>query len=172
MNQTSNKVKNIVVAVLAIFLAYKMCDAAISMGTDVNLQKGFGGPLTLAMQAVSWISVVVLCTMAFQNLLEFYVLWKYSGKTEINEKARKLIRFTIYAKIYASLALRLVFSILFTVLACVAFFAPGVQGRGGRVYGAGVFMLALAAFMAYSNIRVAIARVRELRGDKNETEDV
>ena len=60
---------------------------------------------------------------------------------------------------------------LFTVLAGVALFAPGVKQRDGRIYGAAVFMLALAVFMAVANIRVAMARVREL-GGKNEAANV
>ncbi len=170
MNQTTNKVKNILVAVIAIFMAHKMWDAAIAIGENANLRAGFGAPLTMGMQMAFWISIVVLYAMTFQNILEFYVLWKYSKDEEIKENARKVIKFTIYVKIVTSLALRLVFSILFIVLACVAFFAPGVKGRDGGVYGAGIFMLALAGFMAYANIRVAVARVQEIKGVNKEKE--
>lgn len=168
MNRTSNKIKCILISGFAVFLAYRMCVGAFAMASDIKMQQGFGSVLTLCMQVVAWFGVFVLCVTAFQNLLEFYVLCRYKETDKIDEKARKLIKFTIYLKIFASLALRLVFSMLFTVLAGVAFFAPGVTHRGGRVYGAAVFMLALAGFMAFANIRVAVARVREIRGDKRE----
>lgn len=164
MNRTSNKIKCICIAGLAVFLAYRMCVGAVDMGQDIKMQQGFGSGLALAMQMIAWFSMVVLCVTAGQNLLEFYVLCRYKETDKIDEKARKLIKFTIYLKIYASLALRLVVSMLFTVLAGVALFAPGVKHRDGGVYGAAIFMLALAAFMAVANIRVAIARVREIRG--------
>lgn len=170
MNELSSKIKYIVVAALAIFLASRMWVSAIDMGTNENLRAGFGSALTLGMQIVAWFGFAVLCVMAFQNLLEFGVLSWYKNGKEIGEGTRKLVQFTIYLKIFASLALRLVFSLLFTVLACVAFFAPGVQNRGAGVYGAGVFMLALAGFMVYANVRVATARVREIRGNKEEEE--
>lgn len=167
MSRTGNKIKNIVVAVIAIFMAYQMCGAAAGIEENANLQTGFGAPLTIAMQLVFWTAIIVLCTMAFQNILEFYVLWRYKDNEEIKGNARKVIKFTIYVKIVVSLAMRLVISFLFIVLACVAFFAPGVRARDGGVYGAGVFMLALAGFLAYSNIRVAVARVREIKGIKD-----
>lgn len=168
MNRTSNKVKCILIAGLAVFLAYRMCVGAIDMGSDIKMQQGFGTGLALGMQAVAWFGVFVLCVTAFQNLLEFFVLCRYQETDKIDEKARKLIEFTIYLKIFASLALRLVFSMLFTVLAGVALFAPGVKHRDGGIYGAAVFMLALAVFMAVANIRVAVARVREIKGDKRQ----
>lgn len=171
MNRTSDKIKCIFVSGLAVFLAYRMCVGALDMSHDIKMQQGFGSVLTLCMQLVAWFGVFVLCVTAFQNLLELYVLCRYKETDKIDEKARKLIRFTIYLKIFASLALRLVFSMLFTVLAGVALFAPGVKQRDGRIYGAAVFMLALAVFMAVANIRVAMARVREL-GGKNEAANV
>ncbi len=172
MNKLSSKIKYIIVAALAIYLATRMWVSAIDMGANENLRAGFGSVLAMGMQIVAWFGFAVLCVTAFQNLLEFFLLSWYKNGKEIDESTRKLVKFTIYLKIVASLSLRLVFSLLFTVLAGVAFFAPGVQNRGGGVYGAGVFMLALAVFMAYANIRVAVARVRELKGDRNETEDV
>ncbi len=172
MNSLSSKIKYLIVAAFAIFLASRMWVSAIHMGTNENLRAGFGNVLTLGMQIVAWFGFAVLCVTAFQNLLEFGLLsWHKSGR-ELGEGTRKLVKFAINLKIAASLALRLVFSLFFTVLAGVAFFAPGVQNRGAGVYGAGVFMLALAVFMAYANIRVAVARVREIKGVKNETEDV
>ena len=168
MNNLSGKIKYILVAALAIFLASRMWISAIDMGRSENLRVGFGSVLTVCMQVVAWLGFAVLCVTAFQNLLEFGLLsWHKSGK-EIGEGTRRLVKFAIGLKIAASLALRLVFSMLFTVLAGVAFFAPGVQNRGASVYGAGVFMLALAIFMAYANIRVAVARVRELGGKQEE----
>lgn len=171
MNKLSSKIKYIVVAALAIYLASRMWVSAIDMGTNENLRAGFGSVLTIGMQIVAWFGFAVLCVTAFQNLLEFGLLsWYKSGK-EIGENTRKIVKFAIYLKIIASLSLRLVFSMLFTVLAGVAFFAPGVQNRGAGVYGAGVFMLALALFMVYANVRVAVARVRGLKGEKSESED-
>lgn len=172
MNRTGNKIKNIIIAGIAIFMAHQMWGAIVSIGENTNLRTGFGAPLTLGMQAVFGIAMVVLYTMAFQNTLEFYVLWKYSGDQEIQENARKIIRFTIYVKIFASLALRLVFSLLFLMLALIAFFAPGVKTRDDGVYGAAVFMLIVAGFMAFANIRVAAARVRELRGVGPKKEEI
>ena len=171
MNQTANKIKNIVVALIAIFVACKMWEAVGSIRGNVNLWVGFGTPLTIGMQAVFYLFIIVLAVMAFQNILEFYVLQKYGKDSEIQERARKVIRFTIYVKIYTSLAMRLVSSLFFIVLGGVAFFAPGVKERDGGVYGVGIFMLALAGFMIYANIRVAVSRVRELKGVKNESED-
>lgn len=168
MNNLSSKIKYLIVAALAIFLASRMWVSAIDMGTNENLRAGFGNVLALGMQMVAWFGFAVLCVTAFQNLLEFGVLSWYKNGKEIDDNTRKLVKFTIYLKVAASLALRLVFSLLFTVLAGVAFFAPGVQNRGGAVYGAGVFMLALAIFMVYANVRVAKARVREIRGNKEE----
>lgn len=165
MKQKTNHLKNIIIAFLAGFLAYQMWNGAISIGADLNLKNGFGVPLAMGLQAVMWLSFLVLVLMVIQNLLEFFLLWKYEGKQEIPEKIRKLIRFTIYFKIYLSLTIRLVVSLFFVILALVAFFAPGVKVRGVKVYGAGIFMIALAAFLAYSNIRVAIARVQSLKGD-------
>jgi hypothetical protein len=170
MNNLSSKIKYILVAVLAIFLASRMWVSAIDMGANENLRVGFGSVLTLGMQIVAWFGFAVMCLTAFQNLLEFGILSWYKNGKEINDNTRKLVKFTIYMKILASLALRLVFSLLFTVLACVAFFAPGVRNRGAGVYGAGVFMLALAIFMVYANVRVAKARVCEIRGNKEEEE--
>lgn len=164
MNKLSSKIKYIIVAVFAIFLASRMWESAIDMGRNANLRAGFGSVLTFCMQLVVWFGVFVLCLTAFQNLLEFYILSKYKNDAEITEKTRKIIKVAIYMKIFASLAMRLVFSLLFIVLAGVALFAPGVKHRDGGVYGAAVFMLALAGFMAFANIRVAIARVREIRG--------
>lgn len=168
MNNVSSKIKYIIVAAFAIFLASRMWVSAIDMGANENLRAGFGSALALCMQIVVWFGFVVLCVTAFQNLLEFYVLCRYKDDSEINERARKIIKFTIYLKIFASLALRLVFSLLFIVLAGIALFAPGVKNRDGGVYGAAIFMLALAGFMGYANIRVAVARVRELKGIKEE----
>lgn len=168
MNNLSSKIKYLIVAALAIFLASRMWVSAIDMGTNENLRTGFGNVLTIGMQGVAWFGFAVLCVTAFQNLLEFGVLSWYKNGKAIDDNTRKLVKFTIYLKIAASLALRLVFSLLFTVLAGVAFFAPGVQNRGGAVYGAGVFMLALAIFMVYANVRVAKARVHEIRGNKEE----
>lgn len=170
MNKLSSKIKYLIVAALAIFLASRMWVSAIDMGANEKLRAGFGSVLTQGMQMVAWFGFFVLCVTAFQNLLEFGLLSYYKSGKEIDEKTRKFVKFTIYLKIIASLALRLVFSLLFTVLAGVAFFAPGVQGRGASVYGAGVFMLALAGFMAFANIRVAVARVREIRGKQEEEE--
>lgn len=172
MNKLSSKIKYIIVAALAIFLASRMWVSAIDMGSNENLRAGFGSVLVLGMQIVAWFGFVVLCVTAFQNLLEFGLLSWYKSGSKIDESTRKLVKFTIYLKIVASLSLRLVFSFLFIMLACIAFFAPGVQNRDIGVYGAGIFMLALAGFMVYANIRVAVARVRELKGDKNEAEDV
>lgn len=166
----NHKAKNIFVAVVALFMAHQMWGAAESMGNNIKVQMGFGMPLTIGMQMVFWMAIVVLYAMAFQNIFEFYILWKYSKDVEIQETARKVIKFAIYVKIFVSLAMRLIFSFLFIMLALIAFFAPGVANRDGGVYGAGIFMLAVAGFMAYSNIRVAIARVREFRGTKEETE--
>lgn len=168
MNSLSSKIKYLIVAVLAIFLASRMWVSAIDMGTNENLRAGFGNVLTIGMQIVAWFGFAVLCVTAFQNLLEFGLLSRYKSGREIGEGTRKLVKFAIYLKIAASLALRLVFSLLFIVLAGVAFFAPGVQNRGAAVYGAGVFMLALALFMVYANVRVAVARVRELGGKQEE----
>ena len=153
MNRTTNKLKCICIAGLAVFLAYRMCVSAADMAGDIKMQQGFGSVLSLGMQLVAWFAVFVLC-----------VLCRYTETDRIDEKARKLIKFTIYLKIFASLALRLVFSMLFTVLAGVALFAPGVKHRDGGVYGAAIFMLALAGFMAFANIRLAKTRVREIRG--------
>ncbi len=164
MNNFSSKIKYLLVAALAIFLASRMWISAIDMGANENLKAGFGNVLAIGMQTVVWFGFAVLCVTAFQNLLEFGLLsWHKSGR-EIGEGTKKLVKFAIYLKIFASLSLRLVFSLFFTVLACVAFFAPGVQNRGAGVYGAGVFMLALALFMAYANIRVSITRVKEFKG--------
>ncbi|MBQ8199396.1 MAG: hypothetical protein IJZ76_08225 [Lachnospiraceae bacterium] len=171
MNHTSNKIKNIVVAAIAVVMSCQMWKAAGEIGENVNLRVGFGTPLTTGMQAVFYLFIVVLAVMAFQNLLEFYVLQRYGGSSEIPERARKVIKFAIYVKIYASLAMRLVISLLFIVLACVAFFAPGVKERDGGIYGVGIFMLALAGFLIYANIRVAVARVRSLKGDTSDAEN-
>lgn len=164
MNRTTNKLKCICIAGLAFFLAYRMCVSAADMAGDIKMQQGFGSVLSLGMQLVACFAVFVLCVTAIQNLLEFYVLCRYTETDKIDKKARRLIKFTIYLKIFASLALRLVFSMLFTVLAGVALFAPGVKHRDGGVYGAAIFMLALAGFMAFANIRLAKTRVREIRG--------
>ena len=172
MNQTANKMKNIVVAVIAVFMGCKMWEAAIEIGENTKLQIGFGMQLTVGMQSVFYVFICVLAVMAFQNILEFYVLQRYGGSSEIPEKARKVIKFAIYLKIYASLAMRLVISLLFIELACVAFFAPGVKQRDGGIYGVGIFMLALAGFMIYANVRVAVTRVRELEeGTKKKLTD-
>nr|MBQ8252189.1 hypothetical protein [Lachnospiraceae bacterium] len=159
------------VALIAFFMSYKMWESVESVGENANLRMGFGTPLTIGMQTVFCLFITVLIAMAFQNILEFCVLCKYGKESEIQGRARKLIKFTIYVKIYVSLAMRLVISLLFIELACVAFFAPGVKERDGGVYGVGIFMLALAGFMIYANIRVAVSRVRELKGVKNEPED-
>ena len=171
MNKLSSKIKYIIVAAFAICLASRMWESAIDMGTNEKLRAGFGSVLALGMQIVVWFGFAVLCLTAFQNLLEFILLSWYKNGREIDENTRKIVKFTIYLKIIASLALRLVFSLLFIVLACVAFFAPGVKNRGADIYGAGVFMLALAIFMVYANVRVALARVREIQGNKNEKQE-
>ena len=171
MNNLSSKIKYLIVAALAIFLASRMWVSAIDMSTNENLRAGFGNILTLGMQIVAWFGFAVLCVTAFQNLLEFGLLSRYKSGKEIGGNTRKLVKFAIYLKIAASLSMRLVFSLLFIVLAGVAFFAPGVQNRGAAAYGAGVFMLALALFMVYANVRVATARIREIKGNKNESED-
>lgn len=171
MNQTMNKVKNIVVALFALIMAYRSCGSIAMLWQNQNLVRGFGTTLVTALQVVLYMVVVMLLVIAFQNLLEFYIFWKYGNEEEITDNAKKMIRVAIYIKIFAALSIRMIFSLIFVLLACVALFAPGVKIRDEGVYGAAIFMLVVAGFIAVLNIRVAMARVRELQGEKNDAGD-
>ena len=171
MNSVNNKLKYILTSGIAVFMINRLSVAIGSFRADDNIQVNFGFGLSLGMQAIMFIALLVLCVIAAQNLFQLYVEIKYKNDIEMNENAKKLLDITRIFKVFASLALRLVFSLLFIELACIALFAPGVKSRDDGVYGAAIFMLVVAGFMAFSNIRIAVARLRAMKEAKKESEN-
>jgi len=172
MNSAIDKLKYILTAGIAVFMINQLSDAIGNFKADTNIRMNFGAGLMIGMQLIMIIAMLVLCAIAAQNLFQLFVEVKFKDDIEMNENAQKLLRFTKVFKVFASLALRLVFSLLFIELACIALFAPGVKSRDDGVYGAAIFMLVVAGFMAVSNIRVAIKKVRSMKEESDEAENV
>ncbi len=163
MNFALNKIKYILTAGIAFIMINQLWKGIANFRVDENLRINFGTVLFVGMQLVMLLSVLVLSVIALQNLFQFYLEVRYKGEAGRNEKAQRMRRVLMLVKICASLAIRLIVVLLFILLAAVALFAPGVKNRDGGIYGAAICMLVFAVFIAYSNIRVTVARMREIK---------
>lgn len=163
MNFTINKIRYILTAGIAFFMINELWEGIGIFRADENIEMNFGTVLFVGVQLIMFFSIFALGVIALQNLFQLYLEFRYKDKDGTNEKLQRMRLVLMVVKICASLAIRLIVVLLFILLAAVALFAPGVKNRDGGIYGAAICMLAFAAFIAYSNIRVTVARIREIK---------